>query len=298
MIRSDTITNYLTLIRLPNIFTTIPNILVGYFLFTHIKDTNYIDLFLLISISILLYIGGIVLNDYVDLKKDKKERPSRPLPSNKIPKKNALYIYIISISSSVILSILTSVTGFLITVIIIALIFIYNLYSKERSLGPVNMGLIRSLNVLLGSSISFSLLDLQFTSLKVIIILFFEFLYVFVITFTSRNEVKKDSTENHFLLSFSIIYLIIFSILFLIFIDIFNFDSIINTIIFTVAIVYSHLYFYKNKISIQKLISLLIIFMVIYDSIFIVDSIGYLYGSTVLLLIPLIIFLGKKMYMT
>ncbi|MDX1373315.1 MAG: UbiA family prenyltransferase, partial [Nitrososphaeraceae archaeon] len=94
MSNSNTILNYLTLIRFPNIFTTIPNIILGYFLFTGIQDIDYLDLSILLIVSILLYIGGVVLNDYFDITKDKKERPSRPLPSNIIPKRNALYISI------------------------------------------------------------------------------------------------------------------------------------------------------------------------------------------------------------
>lgn len=296
----NTILNYLTLIRFPNIFTTIPNIILGYFLFTDIKDTDYLDLSILLIVSILLYTGGVVLNDYFDLTKDKKERPSRPLPSNIIPKRNALYIYISCFLSSLFLSLYTSLTGLLITITMLILIFIYNSYSKERISGPPNMGALRSLNILLGSStsFSFSLVNLQLIDSKIPIILILEFSYVYLITWLSRNETEDKSFNKKFLLTFSTIYLMIFFMIFFIFIDIFNVNSLLNLTIFATLIIYSHYLSIKKNFSMQKLISILIVFMVAFDSIFISDSIGILYGLMILLLIPLIFFLSKKMYMT
>lgn len=296
----NTILNYLTLIRFPNIFTTIPNIILGYFLFTDIKDTDYLDLSILLIVSILLYTGGVVLNDYFDLTKDKKERPSRPLPSNIIPKRNALYISISCFLSSLFLSLYTSLTGLLITITMLILIFIYNSYSKERISGPPNMGALRSLNILLGSStsFSFSLVNLQLIDSKIPIILILEFSYVYLITWLSRNETEDKSFNKKFLLTFSTIYLMIFFMIFFIFIDIFNVNSLLNLTIFATLIIYSHYLSIKKNFSMQKLISILIVFMVAFDSIFISDSIGILYGLMILLLIPLIFFLSKKMYMT
>jgi 4-hydroxybenzoate polyprenyltransferase len=245
-----------------------------------------------------LYVGGVVLNDYIDFKKDKHERPTRPLPSNKISKRNAVYLSIFSFLSALIFALYTGITGILITITILILIIIYNLYSKERILGPLNMGLIRSLNILLGSSMSFSILSLQLFDSKIFIIILFEFLYIFLITLLSRNETENYYSNVRFHLVFSPIYIMIFSIIFLIFIGIFKIDSIINIIIFTIVIIYLHLSFQKNKFPIQKLISILIILMVPFDSIFITDSIGILYGLMILILTPLMIFLSKKMYMT
>ncbi|MDR4511369.1 MAG: UbiA family prenyltransferase [Nitrososphaeraceae archaeon] len=296
----NTILNYLTLIRFPNIFTTIPNIILGYFLFTDIQDTDYLDLSILLIVSILLYIGGVVLNDYFDITKDKKERPSRPLPSNIIPKRNALYISISCFLSSLFLSLYTSLTGLLITITMLILIFIYNSYSKERISGPPNMGAIRSLNILLGSStsFSFSMFDLQLIDSKIPIIIISEFSYVCLITWLSRNETEDKSFNKKFLLTFSTIYLMIVFMIFLIFIDIFNVNSVLNLTIFATIIIYSHYLSIKRNFSIQKLISILIVLMVAFDSIFISSSIGILYGLMILLLIPLIFFLSKKMYMT
>ena len=88
------INNYLTLIRVPNLFTVISNILVGYFLVIAISDIDIYQLSFLVLISIFLYIGGVVMNDLFDIKLDKLERPERPLPSNLIKKKKCSnYLY-------------------------------------------------------------------------------------------------------------------------------------------------------------------------------------------------------------
>src|SRR5918995_3576841 len=121
---SSTIINYFRLVRIPNVFTTISNILLGYIFFTSIDHFNYFDMFKLISISAFLYIGGMVLNDYFDIKIDKKERPWRPLPSNKISKKNALIIMVISFLYSLVFSFIVGSNTFAITLIMITLVFL------------------------------------------------------------------------------------------------------------------------------------------------------------------------------
>ena len=156
---SSNIIDYFRLVRIPNVFTTISNILLGYIFFTSIDHFNYFDMFKLISISAFLYIGGMVLNDYFDIKIDKKERPWRPLPSNKISKKNALIIMVISFLYSLTISVIIGWYTFIITLTMVTLIFSYNRFLKNTICGSFIMGIIRSLNVLLGASQSIFLID-------------------------------------------------------------------------------------------------------------------------------------------
>ncbi|MDW3610835.1 MAG: UbiA family prenyltransferase, partial [Nitrososphaeraceae archaeon] len=175
---SSTIINYFRLIRIPNVFTTISNILLGYIFFTSIDHFNYFDMFKLISISAFLYIGGMVLNDYFDIKIDKKERPWRPLPSNKISKKNALIIMVISFLYSLTISVIIGWYTFIITLAMVTLIFSYNRFLKNTIFGSIIMGIIRSLNVLLGASQSIFLIDGGIFDTRFFIPLLSEFLYV------------------------------------------------------------------------------------------------------------------------
>ena len=78
---SKRLKEYLLLIRLPNVFTVPSNILAGYFAAITLAEADSAHLVALVAPSCLLYVAGIVLNDYFDIEIDKRERPFRPLPS-------------------------------------------------------------------------------------------------------------------------------------------------------------------------------------------------------------------------
>ena len=76
--------DYLELMRLPNVFTSMADVAMG-FLFVRELATA-IDAWLLavlLGASSLLYLAGVVLNDVFDLELDSRERPDRPLPSGR-----------------------------------------------------------------------------------------------------------------------------------------------------------------------------------------------------------------------
>jgi len=296
---SSAIINYFILVRIPNVLTTISNILLGYIFFTSIHHLDYFDVFILISISASLYIGGMVSNDYFDIKIDKKERPLRPLPSNKISKKNALIIIVISLLYSLTISVILGWHTFLITLIMVTLIFSYNRFLKNTIFGPINMGVIRSLNVVLGGSQSIFLIEGSIFDIRFLIPLLSEFLYVSAITILSKNEIKEYFLSLWNLFPFVIIYFLIFSIGIFIILGTFNYDSLIPLIIFSCIIIYSHIMLFKKNISILKSVSQLITVIVILDSIFITDILG-VYHSIILVLILItpIFFLSKKVYMS
>ena len=56
---------YLQLVRLPNVFTAMADILLG-FLFTHERLEPWPQFALLLAASSLLYLAGMVLNDFFD----------------------------------------------------------------------------------------------------------------------------------------------------------------------------------------------------------------------------------------
>jgi 4-hydroxybenzoate polyprenyltransferase len=241
----------------------------------------------------------MVLNDYFDIKIDKKERPWRPLSSNKITKKNALVIILFSFSYSLVFSFNVGSNTFAITLIMITLVFLYNKFLKNTIYGPINMGVIRSLNIVLGASQSLSLLEESIFDVRFLIPVLCEFFYVYAITILSKNETIKFFFNFYNIFPFVIIYLLMFFILFFIFLDIFNYLSLIPLLILFSIIVYSQINLFKKIITIQKSISHLIMMIVILDSIFITDIVGIYYGLTLLfLLIIPILFLSRKIYMT
>lgn len=296
---SSAIINYFILVRIPNVLTTISNILLGYIFFTSVDHFDYFDMILLISISAFLYIGGMVLNDYLDIKIDKKERPWRPLPSNKISKKNALIITIISFLYSLTISFIIGWYTFIITLIMVTLIFLYNRFLKNTICGPINMGFIRSLNVLLGASQSIFLMDGDIFDNRFFIPLLSEFLYVSAISILSKNEIKDFYFNLWNILPFLIIYVLIISLYIFIIKGIFNYESLIPLIIFSCFIIYSNIMLFKKTSTTLKSVSQLITLIVILDSIFITDILGVYYSLIlVLTLITPIIFLSRKVYMS
>src|SRR6185369_15287585 len=74
--------------RLPNLFTSMADVLMGYWL-TH-ETLSPVGVFLLLlGSSGCLYIGGMVLNDVFDIEQDRQERPRRPLPSGRVAESHA-----------------------------------------------------------------------------------------------------------------------------------------------------------------------------------------------------------------
>ena len=295
------INNYLTLIRVPNLFTVISNILVGYFLVIAISDIDIYQLSYLILISIFLYIGGVVMNDLFDIKLDKLERPERPLPSNLIKKKNALIICIVSICTSLFISFfLMNHHTFLVTLFMIILIVIYNSKTKSTKWRSVTLGLIRCLNIFLGSSTS--IFNLNYNMLPFIIILLSTFFYIFSISMLSRNESKQVNQIDTIRSSFIIVYVVLFSI----FISIlfgngfFNAFAIVNFIIFAILVIYYHKRCIKkiDPFAIQWTVKNLIISIIILDSIFITGLAGIYYGLATLILVIPPILLSKKTRVT
>src|SRR5207253_3833784 len=79
---------WLRLMRLPNVFTAIADVAMGY-LFVQREVTDGLVLGCLIAASAALYTAGIVFNDVFDREIDAQERPFRPIPSGQIPLSSA-----------------------------------------------------------------------------------------------------------------------------------------------------------------------------------------------------------------
>lgn len=150
---------YLQLLRISNVFTVPPDILVGYFALYYSSNQllspagNFFDLVILIFSSIFLYLGGLVSNDLFDLKIDKAERPNRPLPSGTIKTSNALILSTILFGLGLILSAFINVTAISISILLTVGILVYNYKLKNGLFRPYLMGGIRALNVIYGASV-------------------------------------------------------------------------------------------------------------------------------------------------
>jgi 4-hydroxybenzoate polyprenyltransferase len=147
---------YLELLRLPNVFTAIADVLMGYLLTHSTVDNPQLLGFLLLA-SACLYLAGMVLNDVFDYQVDLAERPTRPLPAGLVRMRMATGLGYVLLAAGLALgwsaaaAAHTLRTGIVATLLALA-VWLYDRVLKRTPLGPLSMGSCRFLNVLLGMS--------------------------------------------------------------------------------------------------------------------------------------------------
>lgn len=178
--------NFFRLMRPANIVTSVADVLAGiaisgYFL---TFETDYLPVLMLCISTIGLYGGGIVFNDVFDADLDKIERPERAIPSGAVKLNEAILLGAFLLLSGIAAAFTIAALSGIIAILIAFFALLYNKYSKHHSfLGPLNMGLCRGLNLLLGVSIiAVSLNEWYFLGIVPLI-------YIFSITMISQGEV-------------------------------------------------------------------------------------------------------------
>ena len=151
---------WLRLMRLPNVFTAIADVAMGY-LIVNGPAVDGAALAGLIAASACLYTAGMVLNDVFDFDIDTKERPFRPLPSGQIGLPTARAFGFALLLIGIGLGWLAGFAGEQIALqwrsgamatALAAGVLLYDAWLKRTPLGPLGMGLCRFFNVLLGMS--------------------------------------------------------------------------------------------------------------------------------------------------
>lgn len=154
--RAPTVRAYLELLRLPNVFTAMADIVMG-FLLVHGGLAPASLFLLLLGASSALYLAGMVLNDVFDIEQDLQERPHRPIPSGRVQVSRARLLGAALIALGVACGLMTtlSVRGaapVLVAIALSAAVIAYDRILKRTPLAPLGMGACRFLNVLLGMS--------------------------------------------------------------------------------------------------------------------------------------------------
>jgi 4-hydroxybenzoate polyprenyltransferase len=163
--------DYAQLVRLPNVFTALADICLGWLAVLAVAETipavRWLTFVLLLLASACLYCGGMVWNDFFDLQQDKRERPFRPIPSGRIARRSAGLFGAALLAAGLIFALLagwskalsgdSSLTPPLLAVLLVAAILLYDGWLKRTWAGPLGMGACRFLNVLLGLSAGDSL---------------------------------------------------------------------------------------------------------------------------------------------
>jgi UbiA prenyltransferase family len=294
---------YLTLFRLPNVFTAPSNILAGYYAVVEPANASGLHLGILIICSILLYLSGIVLNDYFDIEVDRRERPLRPLPAGTVSKRKVLLIGIVFIIAANFISLLVSTSTFIIAAILSGTIVSYDYRMKYSVYGPGMMGAARALNVMLGSSPIFLTTVLNINnSARIAVVTVSLFLFVFAISRLSRKEIdetdKVRTAKGSFLMIFAVLAIIIVSGL----VGVFLKDLFANLALFAIIMIITFKPLLQRQPlsskDIQRTIKTMVLSIIVLDSAFVSGSAGTAYGLVTLMLIMPAIILSRKFYVT
>ncbi len=211
---------YVELTRPANVITAFADILAGYAAsgafaraIQHTAHEDLVvqtlslellnDLFWLLVATAGLYAGGVVLNDFFDAEVDAVERPERPIPSGRASRTGSAIFGTLLLTAGVGVAGLVSVPSILIAAAIALCAVLYDAAGKRHVvLGPINMGLCRGGNLLLGVSVIPMMLGgLWFLALIPVA-------YIGAVTAVSRGEVHGGRRDTG-LLSILLVALVV-----------------------------------------------------------------------------------------
>ena len=149
------------LVRLPNTFTVVADVSAAYLLVGGglVPFSRYL---MIVLAGIALYWAGMVLNDVLDVERDQKERPNRPIPSGRISVSAARKAVGGLLASGICFAIVSgrlpadefapTWVPAIISIILSLMIVLYDGPLKKTLLAPAAMGGCRFFSFLLGAS--------------------------------------------------------------------------------------------------------------------------------------------------
>ncbi len=178
---------YLELVRPANVVTALADVLAGYGVagLSHHAAVPW----LLVSTS-CLYAGGVVLNDVFDRDLDRLERPERPIPSGRVTVGAAARFGAALLIVGIVTAAMATAAAGVIAAALAGFVLLYDAWGKRQWLfGPVNMGICRGLNLLLGVAAVPAVIASAWP------ITFLPFVYITAVTALSRGEVHGGRRE-------------------------------------------------------------------------------------------------------
>lgn len=292
---------YARLARPANLPTAAADILVGiaiavYFVSLEISvflaDIS-IDVLNLVCASVLLYAGGVVLNDVFDRKLDMVERPERPIPSGLIPYKSAATFGIVLLLAGIFFGFMVGATSGALAAILAISILGYDAYAKKHGLfGPMIMGLCRALNLVLGMSLFQEIGHWWYGMIP--------FCYIFAITLISRGEVHGNN-RNHLIWSAILYGLVILMVIIITGRETGKFLEIIPFLMLFSFLIYRPLIrAYRSNVpsNIKKAVMAGVLSIIVLDASLAVGFSVWWYGLLILLLLPVSMLLARLFAVT
>jgi 4-hydroxybenzoate polyprenyltransferase len=146
------------LLRAPNLLTVPGDPIVGFLLVApHLALARWPALAGACAVSLLAYAMGLIVNDLADLRRDRRERPDRPLPAGEVSR-SAATVVAVALGWGAFLAgtALGGATHILSALLVLAVLF-YDLIAKRLGgVGPGAMAACRGLSVLVGAGTGLS----------------------------------------------------------------------------------------------------------------------------------------------
>ena len=291
---------HIKLMRPANVVTAIADILAGFAasgLALQWLESGEFDIILLwlVLSTIGLYAGGVVFNDVFDAELDRSERPERPIPSGQASVLSASLFGSLLLILGILAAWRVSMASLIIAVLVAACALLYDAWGKHQSwFGPINMGMCRGGNLLLGvSAVPAALAEVWYISLIPIV-------YIAAITMISRGEVHGGDKGTIRLAGLMYVLVMLSIILLAI-----NFSGTYwQTLLFLALLAYFILppLFRAIREPAPKLIGLAVkagvLALIIMDAALATAFAGWLYGLVMLLLFPVSRFIAKAFDVT
>lgn len=187
---------YLELLRISNVLTAVADVWMGMIVATGTLAPASVSVPLTLA-SVLLYLSGMVLNDYCDAEKDARERPTRPIPSGRIAKRTAAILGYGLIAGGLVSAAAAGLavgnpSPLLLAGCLAYWVVFYNRH-KATLLGPLLMAMCRMTNVLLGLSASEVFVNGSGEGKQYAFIAAGHLLYVLGLTLFARHETTENS---------------------------------------------------------------------------------------------------------
>jgi 4-hydroxybenzoate polyprenyltransferase len=186
---------YAQLVRLPNLPTALADICLAALALAwqppvgRLEDGfPWLPFALLLVASACLYTSGMVWNDYFDQEQDRRERPFRPLPSGRVKPVEAVRLGSGLMLVGVACAFFAGTAAFVLALVLVAAILLYDRFLKRTGAGPVGMGLCRFLNVLLGVSLAGTLAVPWALHAAAVV-----GMYIVGVTWFARTEARESS---------------------------------------------------------------------------------------------------------
>ncbi len=289
---------YLRLARPANLPTAAADIfagiaVAGVFESPEFSNSLLVSIGVLVLASVCLYAGGVVLNDVFDYKIDQVERPERPIPSGLISRKSATLFGVFLVALGVLFAFYVRPICGIIGSVLAILILLYDGFSKKYDfLGPFNMGLCRSANLLLGIAILGMFDGWEYAIVPL--------LYIYAITMISRGEVHGNN-KKHLIWAGALYALVIFGVLGMHIVRSAGYLESIPFLGLFAFLIYRpliHAYKANTPANIKKAVIAGVLSLIALDASMAVGFSFWWYGLLILLLLPLSMLLSKLFAVT